>query len=400
MADWITPINNGLNPQYSPQGIIDNRQFSDPTLMNKVKAFGGKFASGINVNGFGNWGTIVGGGLSSIGSAIGNKYGDDFSESQKATQNSLRSAIAMIPGYGQAIAAATGALDAIGNITGTNLSNINKDSAKRLGLGASAGFNNTINHLPGMSALAGGFGLWSSRTNGYSVSDDAEQLSSAYGGTVNDMRAAEDVSGKRLIFGKNKANAAIEQARNNDRILSQINETNTMRKQNNYYQDLAHQNMNRYAGENYLGYRIGKSGMKLMSVDKARAILSARKEIELQEDVEKFQNGGTIGIDTNILPEGALHARKNGLAQLNPDLEDATKKGIPVMAAEEGGELNQVAEIERDEIVFRLEVTKRLEELMKDGSDEAAIEAGKLLTSEIIENTQDNTGQIIEENGE
>ena len=88
------------------------------------------------------------------------------------------------------------------------------------------------------------------------------------------------------------------------------------------------------------------------------------------------------------------------MAQLNPDLEDATKKGIPVMAAEEGGELNQVAEIEKDEIVFRLEVTKRLEELMKDGSEEAMIEAGKLLTSEIIENTQDNTGQITQENGE
>jgi hypothetical protein len=140
--------------------------------------------------------------------------------------------------------------------------------------------------------------------------------------------------------------------------------------------------------------------MKLMSIDEAKAIINARKDIEPKPNVEKFLNGGTVGIDSNVLPEGALHARKNGLAQLNPDLEDATKKGIPVMAAEEGGELNQVAEIEKDEIVFRLEVTKRLEELMKDGSEEAMIEAGKLLTSEIIENTQDNTGQITQENGE
>jgi hypothetical protein len=34
---------------------------------------------------------------------------------------------------------------------------------------------------------------------------------------------------------------------------------------------------------------------------------------------------------------------------------------------------------------------------MKDGSDEAMIEAGKLLVSEILENTQDNTGQLTEE---
>ena len=34
---------------------------------------------------------------------------------------------------------------------------------------------------------------------------------------------------------------------------------------------------------------------------------------------------------------------------------------------------------------------------MQDGSEEAMIEAGKLLTDEIIDNTQDNTGQITEE---
>ena len=43
---------------------------------------------------------------------------------------------------------------------------------------------------------------------------------------------------------------------------------------------------------------------------------------------------------------------------------------------------------------------KKIEELMKDGSEDAMIEAGKLLVSEIIENTQDNTGQLTdEENG-
>ena len=96
---------------------------------------------------------MAGNALSGIGSMVGNKYGDDFSEEQKATQNSIRSALAMIPGYGQLIAAATGAVDAIGNITGTNLSNINKDSAKRAGLGGSAAFNNTMNMLPGNSMI-------------------------------------------------------------------------------------------------------------------------------------------------------------------------------------------------------------------------------------------------------
>ena len=166
-----------------------------------------------------------------------------------------------------------------------------------------------------------------------------------------------------------------------------------MRKQSDYYQDLQHQNINRYAGQNYLGVTVGKQGLKLMSIEQVRAIIQSNHK----ENPEKFQNGGVIGVDSNILPEGALHARKNNLSELNPDLEEATKKGIPVMAAEGGEVGEQVAEIEHSEIIFRLEVTKRLEELRKDGSEEAMIEAGKLVTEELIENTQDNVGMITEE---
>lgn len=217
-------------------------------------------------------------------------------------------------------------------------------------------------------------------------------MGSGYSGTVGDLRAAGDLANKRLLFGKGKTNTFIDTAKKNDDILSQLNETNTMRKQSNYYQDLAHQNINRYAGQNYLGTRIGKNGLKLMSIKEVQAILAKKQELQ------KLQNGGVIGIDSNILPEGALHARKNNLSEINPDLEDATKKGIPVMSAEDGGEIGeQVAEIENNEIIFRLDVTKRLEELRKDGSEEAMLEVGKLIAEELIENTQDNTGQITEE---
>jgi hypothetical protein len=70
--------------------------------------------------------------------------------------------------------------------------------------------------------------------------------------------------------------------------------------------------------------------------------------------------------------------------------EDYTQKGIPVI--DNKGE--QQAEIELNEIIFNLEVTKKLEELCEDGSDEAAIEAGKLLVQEILFNTEDRTGLI------
>ena len=102
----------------------------------------------------------------------------------------------------------------------------------------------------------------------------------------------------------------------------------------------------------------------------------------IDENIEVFQNGGTM----NVIPEGALHARKHHMA----DDEHITKKGIPVVDTDG----NQQAEIECNEIIFRKEVTDQLEKLRKEGSDEAAIEAGKLLAQEIVENTEDRTGLI------
>lgn len=101
---------------------------------------------------------------------------------------------------------------------------------------------------------------------------------------------------------------------------------------------------------------------------------------------KKFKEGGKM----NVIPDGALHAHKHHM-----DIEDITPKGIAVVTVEDGG-IVQHAEIERNEIIFTKEVTKELELLYKDGSDEAAIEAGKLIAKQIIENTQDNTGLISE----
>lgn len=103
---------------------------------------------------------------------------------------------------------------------------------------------------------------------------------------------------------------------------------------------------------------------------------------------EKFKEGGKM----NVIPEGALHARLNHL-----DIDDVTKKGIPVII-KNGDKVEQQAEVECNEIIFTKEVTDKLEQLCKDGSDESAIEAGKILVKEILENTKDNTGLIEKTN--
>ena len=110
-----------------------------------------------------------------------------------------------------------------------------------------------------------------------------------------------------------------------------------------------------------------------------------------QNYVDEFKEGGKV----NVIPDGALHKNKHHLEEVDEKFEDVTTKGIPVIVESEDGEIIQQAEVEREEIIFRLEVTKKLEELSKKHTDEAAIEAGKLLVKEILYNTEDNTGKMI-----
>ena len=111
----------------------------------------------------------------------------------------------------------------------------------------------------------------------------------------------------------------------------------------------------------------------------------------IAKNPEKFKEGGKV----NVIPEGALHKNKHHLEDVDEKFEDVTKKGIPVIVESEGGEVIQQAEVERQEIIFRLKVTKKLEELAKEHTDKAAIEAGKLLVKEILYNTVDNTQEMI-----
>ena len=125
-------------------------------------------------------------------------------------------------------------------------------------------------------------------------------------------------------------------------------------------------------------------------------------------EINKLQRGGSL------IPSGALHAHKNNLDKINPNLKgEITHKGVPVISyankgdilefeddgktakiLAEGGEVIQHAEIEKDEVILNLSLTKKLMELMKKDTEEATIEAGRILSLELMENTTDNTGII------
>ena len=111
-----------------------------------------------------------------------------------------------------------------------------------------------------------------------------------------------------------------------------------------------------------------------------------------KQELEKFKQGGQM----NVIPEGALHARKNNMEGAGKDF---THKGIPVI--DDDGK--QQAEIEREEVIFNKEVTEKLENYYKQYNDdsksqsekdEIAIKAGKLLAKQLMENTEDRTGLI------
>lgn len=232
----------------------------------------------------------------------------------------------------------------------------------------------------------------------YKDNETWEQQGSAYGGSMAKVDDALTKSGKKYgaFSGKarRKANAQIAEAKRQQNLVSDINQEAQDAFAASNYSGIGLRNELALSG-GYRNMAVGRNGMKILDAESqwAREVLTKAKirpKEKLEEQPPKFAEGGTV----NVIPDGALHAHKHHLEDISPEYEQVTSKGIPVVTEEEGGKLKQHAEIERNEIIFRLEVTKKLEELMKDGSDDAAIEAGKLLAHEIINNTVDNTGLI------
>ena len=398
----IGPVNytafNNLtnNPfyNYNKNTIIGGSKSFDKNKKKFVKQQNDQYSSGGQTN---NKSRISWQGVAqSAGSAIDafTQAKTDPSDSQAQLQNQVRGGIsdaAIQSGNPIAMAIGVGSklVDAIGAQTGLNLDNIDKEAGKDAGIsGAARGFNNLMNYIPGNSMIWGAFA--SKTQNADVISDEVKDIQGAYGDSYGDLESAQKLSGKRFLFGRRRANKFINEANETNQKMQDIATTNTLRKQSDYGNDIMQQNLNRYAGTNYMYNAVGKQGMKLMSIEQAKLILMMRKNVE-QKELQIFANGGAI----NIIPEGARHSRLNHLDEVHDDFEDVTKKGIPVVTPTENGDLEQVAEVECGEIIFSKSVTEKLEELMKDGSDEAAIEAGKLLVKEIIKNTDDKTEELL-----
>ena len=274
--------------------------------------------------------------------------------------------------------------------------------------------------------MVNGFG--GSRADSFAVDQDVlASVGNSYGGTAADLASAASKSGKKYgLFSssaRKRANRQMAEARAKQNLMGSISDEATD-------QRLNAQSMGEQAGIAYSLMNDGGYNQKYTYAAKHGGSLEWvpvintewKPNIELNSDLSEFKTGGCVElvdkvvwipeiklggktkeindseIDTNqknVIPEGALHKNKHHMEHA----EGLTKKGIPVID-EDGA---QQAEIEHSEIIFTLEVTKKLEEyydiFYSDEStnkekEQAALDAGKLLVYQILENTEDRSGLI------
>lgn len=272
------------------------------------------------------------------------------------------------------------AFDGLFGMMGLGLDTIDEASADRFNIDQTG--TNIVNSIPVIGSIAGLFG---GGTDTAYKSQETQDLASSYGNSLGDINAAMNLSDKRMLFGRSKANNAIAEANRQNRLITQIGREATKYKNNSFGNVQAIANQNIYSGYTP-GLALARKGRKLPNLENARYLLN------------KFQNGGVIS--KNVIPEGSLHKNKHHLEDVNPELEgQITEKGIPVII-NDGDEIKQCAEIEQNEIVFQKSVTEQLDEYFEkynETNDEnIAIECGKFLVNQILKNTVDNTGLLKE----
>ena len=210
------------------------------------------------------------------------------------------------------------------------------------------------------------------------------------------IRNKRDATGYSPDFFKNIRENESQYGDNMRDLLHMYNDEN-LSKIFNYY------NRNGFGGETNL--YIDKTGEfaggnpirfkgKINGVETYESLDGKDEYVAPSHPLEQFKQGGQM----NVIPEGALHARKNNMEGAG---EDFTAKGIPVV--DNNGE--QQAEIEKNEVIFNKDLTDFIENNLKkfnseetsnSEKDEIAIKVGKRLVKELLTNTDDRTGLISE----
>lgn len=410
-------LNNSLlQVQSLPKGLNDNdkERIQNIVAQNQEKQD--------KADKFGQWGQALSSGIQVIGNAFGASQAATDSELTKGITAGWDAAAATASQFGP-VGEAVGAVMGIAKATGDIIQGIT---------GGTDQVSKTDQWMasPLLSWNVGIVNdIWGEKSNAFGADQNIlAQVGSSYGGTASDInKAASEADKKFGLFSKKarlKANAASATASSKQNIMGDI--ADTARDQR-----LMVQSMGEQAGLAYSMMTDGGYSQKYTYAAKHGGLLEWnpviesewQPQIELNWELPTFKEGGGVEIieelsqipelkdggkteeldvpeieetkQKNVIPEGALHKNKHHMEHA----DGLTKKGIPVI--DEDGE--QQAEIEHSEIIFTLEVTKKLEEYYEifyseestnKEKEQAALDAGKLLVYQILENTEDRTGLI------
>lgn len=395
------------------------------------------------------------GALSSLGSASGIAglanagiqvaFGNQRKAGWENTVNTIGGIASMIPGVGWGLGAGLAAFNLIGGLTGKKtIAATGKDWQSRQAQNSVAGsYSGAMEDIADAESREGSYSGWNSgarrkanrliaKTNAWKDTmwdwaqrNDLNDIRSNQMNSINNNQYQTNISGGydlsnsgRMLVAKEGAKLfdsyksikeytkRIKSAKQGSKLVKEepkVKEPIIDKELERYYDDPLFSTKSKYNDDFHQGGSWSEDGktftpseFSLFNFTQEQIAEALSKEfpeasLNITNEVRAFKEGGKVNSkDMNVIPEGALHARLNHM-----DNKDFTKKGIPVVA-KDGDKLEQTAEIERNEIIFNLSVTNKLEELMKDGSAKAALEAGKLLVEEILHNTIDNTGLIKE----
>ena len=395
------------------------------------------------------------GALSSMGSASGIAglanagiqvaFGNQRKSGWENAVNMVGGIASMIPGVGWGLGAGLAAFNLIGGLTGKKtIAATGKDWQSRQAQNSVAGsYSGAMEDIADAESREGSYSGWNSgarkkanrliaKTNNWKDTmwdwaqrNDLNDIRSNQMNSINNNQYQTNISGGydlsnsgRMLVAKDGAKLfdsyksikeytkRIKSAKQGSKLVKEepkVEEPIIDKELERYYDDPLFSTKSKYNDDFHQGGSWSEDGktftpseFSLFNFTQEQIAEALSKEfpeasLNITDEVRAFKEGGKVNSkDMNVIPEGALHARLNHM-----DNKDFTKKGIPVVA-KDGDKLEQTAEIERNEIIFNLSVTNKLEELMKDGSAKAALEAGKLLVEEILHNTIDNTGLIKE----
>lgn len=395
------------------------------------------------------------GALSSMGSASGIAglanagiqvaFGNQRKAGWENAVNTIGGIASMIPGVGWGLGAGLAAFNLIGGLTGKKtIAATGKDWQSRQAQSSVAGgYGGAMEDIADAESREGSYSGWNSgarrkanrliaKTNDWKDTmwdwaqrNDLNDIRSNQMNSINNNQYQTEISGGynlnnsgRMLVAKEgtklfdsyksikEYTKRIKSAKQGSKLVKEepkIEEPIIDKELERYYDDPLFSTKSKYNDDFHQGGSWSDDGkiftpseFSLFNFTQEQIAEALSKEfpeasLNITDEVRAFKEGGKVNSrDMNVIPEGALHARLNHM-----DNKDFTKKGIPVVA-KDGDKLEQTAEIERNEIIFNLSVTNKLEELMKDGSAKAALEAGKLLAEEILHNTIDNTGLIKE----